>query len=173
MIETSASTPTLPPRPNLGPEPLGESRSPVALLGFVCFALLVLALVVTWFRARRRNRMRPAPQPPAQRSEPADVPGAQPHSLVALAQRCRDALVARFGDRWAAKTTEEIGADRELADQLGSEPVSDLLRLLREADRIKFAQADPGDDASENWQEWVSRFTADIASEAQQPRRHS
>jgi hypothetical protein len=130
----------MPPRPNLGPEALGQSDAAViviALLGVIlCCALGALVLL----RRRRRRRRKQAlgrPQvAPAMDSESSDASPEQ--RLVARAEAIRRALVERFGPPWAAKTTEELAAQQELEPLLGLAQRDWLSRLLRAADRAKF-----------------------------------
>jgi hypothetical protein len=91
--------------------------------------------------------------------------------MVAWAVAVREALVARFGPSWRAKTTEEIAEDHALAFALGVEDADRLLAFLGEADRAKFA-AESGESwvpesyAMGDWESWVATFIAPPAPEA-------
>lgn len=162
MIETSLSTPILPPRPNLGPEPLGEPRWPVEFLAIV-LVLLVLLGVLAWRLRLRREKFRRKPRtitPESTIDREADV-SAESTELPDLVRQCRRALVARFGNHLGARTTEEIGKDPELAEHLGHELVGELVQLLQEADRIKFAGIS-APVASEHWRRWASHFVTEV-----------
>ena len=78
------------------------------------------------------------------RSRPDGVNQEQPDvtprgRLVALSKSTRNALAARFGTTWRAKTTEELAAEPLLAEVLGPEPLRDLIEFLDRIDRLKFA----------------------------------
>ena len=60
--------------------------------------------------------------------------------LLALADRARIALIARFGEAWRAKTTEEIAEDSAFWRAFEPSTASALLDLLRQADLEKFAR---------------------------------
>ena len=59
--------------------------------------------------------------------------------LVALSMSTKNALAARFGPTWRAKTTEELAAEPTLAEVLGPEPLRELIEFLDRIDRLKFA----------------------------------
>jgi hypothetical protein len=127
----------VPPRPNLGPDPIpGPSSTPALVL-----VALLLALAawrgVRWVRRRRLRGGRAAhPIMP-------DIPAGSPRDrLIAGSEAVREALAARFGPAWGAKTTEELADRPELADRLGAERTARLVALLEAADRAKFADPD-------------------------------
>jgi hypothetical protein len=62
--------------------------------------------------------------------------------MAAWSIAVREALVARFGASWRARTTEEIAADATLAEALGPEPTARLVEFLSDADRAKFDDRD-------------------------------
>jgi hypothetical protein len=77
--------------------------------------------------------------------------------MAALAERAREALAARFGPAWKARTTEEVAGSAELAAELGPETLARLVAFLQDADRAKFAGAA---DHGPEWYEWVAAFAA-------------
>ena len=69
-------------------------------------------------------------------------------------------MIARFGDHWRAKTTEEIVEDREFLAAYDPDSAATLLKLLRRADFEKFADqrvTDQGDMIAvlESWEALV------------------
>jgi hypothetical protein len=124
----------IPPQPNLGPEPWPKSPpfDPFRLV----LAIPVTA-VVLWaiWRFSRRGLARSRPDR-ATHEEPDVTPRGR---LVALSSSTKNALAARFGASWRAKTTEELAAEPVLADILGPEPLRDLIAFLDRIDRLKFA----------------------------------
>lgn len=129
----------VPPRPNLGPEPMPEDRSltprPLAWLP----AAGIIG-VVLWLWLRRRLRRRGDVRHAGPR-RPAAAPATLRDQTIARSRAVRAALAARFGPSWSAKTTEEIAAEPALAEGLGAEPAARLVAFLAEADRAKFADA--------------------------------
>jgi hypothetical protein len=137
---SAAKAVLVPPRPNLGPEPLPRSLSITAL---VLAGLLVAAVAATVlarlvrFRRQRRDRRDTAPfEAPA---GPFDSRGEQ---MAAWSLAIRAALAARFGGHWHARTTEEIAADPIVAERLGPELATALVRFLAVADLAKFDDRD-------------------------------
>jgi hypothetical protein len=126
----------VPPRPNLGPEPWPEEPPTVALL--VALGMLACVLLVGWllWRRLRRGRARADSASLAARGEPDNTPRGR---LLALAHSVRDTLSIQFGVTWRAKTTEELSADTQLEQVLGSEGLQELIRFLDQVDRLKFA----------------------------------
>ena len=156
----AATAPVLPPRPNPGPEPWTPPRSATVPALSLALALLALAIAAGWLR-RRRARRRVAPRRGATR------PAAAPETPMARrAARVREALMARFGPSWGAKTTEEIAAEPGLADRLGPLRAEQLVRFLHAADRAKFAgDPDPDGDAQPGpWDDWVDDFVAEAGA---------
>jgi hypothetical protein len=150
-------TKLVPPRPNLGPEPIAETRSFSWPLG-VALAL-VAALFTAWVWTKRRSRKAGSGKVP---SSPIDDTTSDTTGIVALAESARAALVARFGADWRARTTEEVADDAGLAESIGPEAVGQLVALLREADRVKFAgvASPPQRSDVEAWALWVASFVA-------------
>ena len=121
----------VPPRPNLGPEPL-EPGPAWPIWG----GLVAVILVAEWLRSwRRRRRVDPSSAIQA----PVEPVGSPREVLIGWADRARDALAVRFGPTRRASTTEELADDAGLIEQLGPELAAELLALLRAADRAKFA----------------------------------
>jgi hypothetical protein len=156
----AATAHVLPPRPNPGPEPWAEPRSGTATALSLTLAVLALGIAAGWLR-RRRARRRRAPRPGASRP-----PAASETPMAGRAARVREALMARFGPSWGAKTTEEIAAEPGLADRLGPLRAEQLVRFLLAADRAKFA-GDPDADADAHsgpWDVWVDDFVAEAGA---------
>ncbi len=139
MNEPSGSV-LIPPRPNLGPEPLIDSQASVNL-GFgigIAILLALLALIFVVFlrrRSRRGKRLSGVPMFPDTSDE------SERERMIAWSIAVREALASRFGNVWKARTTEEIADDPQLLAQIGSERSERLIRFLREADRAKFADS--------------------------------
>lgn len=147
----------VPPRPNLGPEPLTEPGSAwrwIAIL--TCLVVLGIGLAVrTWGKWPRTARIPgPIEKPPTRNLAP----------IVVLAEIARDSLVVRFGASWRAKTTEEIADDNVLAETIGAEDAGRLVALLIEADRVKFSVETASDQGGEVWADWVEAFAAGARS---------
>jgi hypothetical protein len=124
----------VPPRPNLGPEPWTTSPP---LSPFWLFLAIPSSAVVVWafWKLLRRGlaRSRAADATP---DEPDITPRGR---LVALSMSTKNALAARFGATWRAKTTEELAAEPMLAAVLGPAPLKELIEFLDRIDRLKFA----------------------------------
>ncbi|WP_169972769.1 hypothetical protein [Tautonia rosea] len=132
--------PVLPPRPNLGPEPWPNEAGGIGwgLLFSVLVLLLALGLLV-WTRMQGMGRRR-ADRQVLQRGQNLHLPSPTPDDpRIHHAEMLRDALIAAFGPSWRAKTTEEIAAEPELLNRLGPERSAQVVTLLSEADRAKFA----------------------------------
>ncbi|MEA2630516.1 MAG: hypothetical protein QOE66_735 [Chloroflexota bacterium] len=150
----------VPPRPNPGPEPMPQRPSSEGLVLVVLLiaagALNLIGLVHSFRKHRRRNRLR---------VESHGIPDgpfvARRDQMAAWSAAVRAALTARFGAYWSARTTEEIAADRSLAEALGPETAELLVRFLSDADRAKFDDREglqpplPGSAP-----EWLARFVS-------------
>ncbi len=121
----------VPPRPNLGPEPLEPGPAWPFWLALIAAILLAAGFI----SRRRRRRVHPSSAIEAS-VEPV---GSSSEILIGWADRARDVLAERFGPARRASTTEELADDAGLVEQLGPELTADLLALLRAADRAKFA----------------------------------
>jgi hypothetical protein len=160
---TGTSAALVPPRPNLGPEPLDETRPPWALLIGLGIAGSLLGSWA-WRRWRRPRRSRGL-EPPGSPGSGESTAASTKEPIVAQATAARDALVARFGPAWRAKTTEEIAADPAPVEAFGTEMAERLVALFREADRAKFAtarlsEAGPQRADADEWALWVAAFVA-------------
>lgn len=142
----------VPPRPNPSPEPWPEPRgTPWAWA--VPAPILAAALATWWIRRRRANR------PKSLEAGAAEAVGDGSRPIIARSEAVRDALAARFGPPWRARTTEEIAADPALADLIGAAWAAPLLEFLREADRAKFADGPiPDDGEGDGHAAWVAAF---------------
>jgi hypothetical protein len=128
-------------------------------------ALVVVAagLLLLWRRRRRRAR----PASGAVGGPPAPVSQEEP--TIVWAAVIRDALAARFGRSWRAKTTEEIVLDPQIADLLAADQLERLAALLRLADLAKFAgpsSVEPRADYRSDFEELVSLIAAPTAAGA-------
>ena len=163
---TEPAAALVPPRPNPGPEPY-KASTPSAARRAGLAAALALVLLAAWlafrrFRRRRRARTRPGDGPAAGAVDAPRPP------IVVMSGEVREALVARFGEGWRAKTTEEIEVDPALAAAFGPETAARLSAFLREADRAKFALAAAADPRAgtpppadpDGWAAWVGGFVA-------------
>ncbi len=130
-----SKTSLVPPRPNLGPEPLEPPWPATAILLGVGAGLMIV-LLLAWRLRRRKPR---SPPPPARAVPPEIDSGSPREQMIARSTAVREALSIRFGNGWRAKTTEEIAADTGLANALGADRAEWLIGFLREADRAKFA----------------------------------
>jgi hypothetical protein len=152
------------PCPNLGPEPLDR---PGGLSAWTIVAALGLIASATTLWMRRRLRARNGPQCSA-KVDTNIKSNIDP--IILCAQTAREALVARFGDDWRARTTEEIEAEPLLLTCIGAQSLERLVSLLRAADLAKFASVgcsppdpeSPGEIAA--WEEWVAGFVAGARS---------
>lgn len=126
-----------PPQPNLGPEPMdaGGSLVPAVVLllnGLVALAALLI-LRRRWSKRQEAERSTPPPD---------DSPEAR---LLALRERARSLLAARFGPSLRARTTEELADDAQVAEALGADKLAQLTALLRAGDRLLFDGDSPMD----------------------------
>jgi cbb3-type cytochrome oxidase subunit 3 len=138
------------PRPNLGPEPMRKPAIGFATILGLAAAAIVLATLIAW-AMRRRKRKRLDTSASGGLHDSNRLLSATPRvRLIFCAELLRRALVKRYGPRWAAKTTEEIVAEPELAALLGPERTEQLTCILRAGDRATFARdlgdADQGED---------------------------
>jgi hypothetical protein len=154
----------VPPYPNLGPEPLAEPGFDVATALELLLALTAVAVAIVAFRALTPAAGRPACEGVAGLATPRD-------RVIAGSTAVRAALVARFGEDWRAKTTEEVAAALGDGASLERDLVDRLAGFLHLADLAKFggerfdvalaAQREPGDvDA------WASAVIAGLAAGA-------
>ncbi len=155
MIPDVSPAPSLPPRPNLGPEPWPEppagSREWVAWAVAVA-VVLVVVMVWRWSRRRRRpiqGRIPVAGGPGAVSEEPA------PERVVRLSAEVRRALADRLGSPLPAMTTEEVLARMAAEPAFSKDGLEPLRSLLREADRVKFAGRVESEDAREHAEAWA------------------
>jgi hypothetical protein len=166
---TQTKAPLVPPRPNLGPEPMPESNSWywVALAAIVVVGAIVGALGRRTSRGRRARRRPVAkPLPDGHETVQAQSEGAPDVPIIQHADAIRSALVARFGSTWAAKTTEEIGAQQELGGPLDADQRTWLLHILTAADRVKFSgDGQPHDQGDEAWATRSASIVAALAPE--------
>jgi hypothetical protein len=137
-VSESLGRTLVPPRPNLGPEPW--TTSPPLNPSWMLLAIPT-AVVFVWafWKLLRRSLARPR-QDRAAPDEPDVTPRGR---LVALSMSTKNALAARFGATWRAKTTEELATEPTLAEVLGPEPLRELIEFLDRIDRLKFAVERP------------------------------
>jgi hypothetical protein len=160
---TSAKMVYVPPRPNLGPEPMDASAIPPAQLLAILAAFMLLALgVALTARAyrRRRGRRPPFPSLHAPVIDPTEAPG---EWMIAWSVALRESLAARFGPAWRAKTTEELAGEPNLSAAIGDESRTRLLAFLAAADRAKFAESDPADLVRQVSEEALRTLSAQVA----------
>jgi hypothetical protein len=147
----------LPPRPNLGPEPLPPLDDPSypSFAWIVGAALLALGFLFWAVYARRRKRpaSKRGPETPPDPHEPVDIAA---DSLLSAAERARMLVASRFGRDRLAFTTEELTSDSAIALALTSTTRARLEALLQAADHAKFA---PRDDVSLDGQGWDDFLT--------------
>ncbi len=135
-LNSAAKAVLVPPRPNLGPEPLPRSLSITQLvLAGVLLAGLAIMVLSGLIRIRRRRRRR-FDKPPI--AVPAGPFASRREQMAAWSTAIRAALAVRLGGHWNARTTEEIAADQTLLERLGPEPAAELVRFLALADLAKF-----------------------------------
>lgn len=140
-VSTRSTSVSLPPRPNLDPEPWSRPSLPLSAGGVFGAALLLVAFSAA--RLARFRRRRACRERSGATSEPSPA-FAGDGGADAWSDRVRGLLAARFGPAWKAKTSEELIAAPELAELLDAEGLERLSRLLIAADRVKFAaSADP------------------------------
>jgi hypothetical protein len=161
---TLAKAVLIPPRPNLGPEPLPRRLSTVELTLVVAAVLLgLLGLLRGLSRLRRRGRPRGAQADRLALPEGPFV--TRREQMAAWSGAVREAMALRFGTQWRARTTEEIEADAALAEALGPEHAERLVRFLAASDRAKFddregLQSPLPDDSPGLELDWLGGFVA-------------
>lgn len=126
-----ASEGLAPPRPNLGPEPMDADRSSTLMIALLLVGGVILVAALLVFR--RRWTVHQTIE--TTKWTAGDSAEAQ---LLALRQRARALLAARFGPALRARTTEELADDPHLAEALGVEKLDQLIALLRAGDRLLF-----------------------------------
>ena len=143
----SGSSILVPPRPNLGPEPLPEPAAGMSMMVYLAPAVVLAALAGWRYARRRRNSTKASeirPESIVGSANDATVsPGAR---LLALADRARAGLFTRFGEPWRAKTTEEIAMDSRFSATFDTNSAAMFLDLLRLADVEKFSDHCEGGD---------------------------
>lgn len=155
----------VPPRPNLGPDPLPQSTTQAVTLAASAVALGLLVIGTFWIRRRinARRRLAVVLVPPP--SPTVVEPDSSREWMIAWSDSVRETLVHRFGPSWRAKTTQEIALDERLPSVLGAEQTARLLTFLSEADHAKFAADGASawildEQSSESWKAWVAGFVA-------------
>jgi hypothetical protein len=157
----------VPPRPNLGPE--SWPTPPWFELYWLILAIPALAVLgwVCW-KIIRRGLARSH----SARASHDDSDATPRGRLVALSKSTRNALTARFGATWRAKTTEELAAEPLLAEVLGPEPLRDLIQFLDRVDRLKFAAErsnqfrQPLDDELAAWSPRIAALISKIETKS-------
>jgi hypothetical protein len=146
---------TLPPRPNLGPEPWPETP-PLSAWWWWLLAVAVLAVAAARILRRSRRGRNRAPSTP-DHAEPAQRTPAE--RLIALARMVRESMADRVGPSWQARTTEEMAESLKDVDPAVRESV---IRLLLAADRAKFAGGSVDDDHLGLAEEWAAEALAGL-----------
>ncbi len=133
----------------------------------LAIALLLAGGSIWWIRRglKRRRLVKVATADPQRKAESASDP------MIVWSEAVREALVARFGPGWRAKTTEEIAESPALIEGLGAERTTRLVRFLAEADRAKFSlnlnsTSHSTDQTPTQWEAWVADFVAACAGSA-------
>jgi membrane protein implicated in regulation of membrane protease activity len=137
-VSESVGRTLVPPRPNLGPEPW--TTSPPLNPNWLLLAIPTAVVFVWAFWKFLRRSLAGPRQDRAAPDEPDVTPRGR---LVALSMSTKNALAARFGATWRAKTTEELATEPTLAEVLGPEPLRELIEFLDRIDRLKFAVERP------------------------------
>jgi len=138
-----------PPRPNLGPEPMDSDGSLAQLVIILLGGLIIFAALagLRWWRSS--HSIAATAKPPID-----DSPETR---LLALRERARTILAARFGPALRARTTEELADDARLAEAIGEDDLARLTELLRAGDRALFdrdSAAETNGDPSANLAAW-------------------
>jgi hypothetical protein len=160
-LSDPALTPLVPPRPNLGPEPLSDPAifSPLALM--VILAGLAIAAALFWNRRNRKRRS----STPDQNNGAADSeePPSVRDRLIALSPTIRSALTGRFGPSCLAKTTEELASDDRIGEILGQADFERLIGILNAIDRLKFSVATLCDDDASSLAHHLAAWELSVA----------
>ncbi len=131
----------VPPRPNRGPEPWPKDLLPAGVWIALAISVSTLFVWILW-RLVRRRRARPGQD----LTTPDEADVTPRGRLVALSMSTKNALAARFGPTWRAKTTEELAAEPALGEVLGPESLEELFQFFDRIDRLKFAPERPDHD---------------------------
>lgn len=163
----------IPPRPNLGPEPWRDpGATDLILLGLVIASMILLVAGWLW----RRRRSRGVKGPAVAEGDRAVVDPGPRGRFIGLSGTIRDALTAKFGQSFRARTTEELSTDARLIELLGDEGFRELILFLDRVDRIKFAPEGPAGkevDLVEQWATWEPLITILIDRIHSGPRRRT
>jgi hypothetical protein len=128
---------------------------------FITVALIVgLAALALWRALHRRRARRRADT--SDRFDPRAIEVLPPREqVITAAAALRNALAARFGPAWQARTTEEILAAPELNAIVTGTSADAVAQLLRLADRAKFSEAASApDDYGGPWVSLVAELLA-------------
>ncbi len=149
----------VPPRPNLGPEPLTGPGHDWTWVVVLILAVLLGMIILARFGRGRGSKSRSL-KPPETILKPDVAP------IVRLAEIARESLVLRLGPAWKARTAEEFAADKTLVETIGAEDAGRLVALLIEADRVKFSANDRLDQGGEvdAFAAWLESFTGGARS---------
>jgi hypothetical protein len=153
----------VPPRPNLGPEPLTRSLwAEEGILGLLFVTTVVALGLLALVRYRRHRRLR-GRQAVVGFEPPSGPFASRREQMAAWSTLVRTALAARFGGHWHARTTEEIAAEAVLVETLGTEPASQVVQFLAQADLAKFDDREglqPPLPGLETAPEWLAALVA-------------
>jgi hypothetical protein len=141
--------PTLPPRPNRGPEPWPEEDQ---ISPWWWLAVTPIIPLFAWWIARR-YRVGLANKPAAPATPQEEIASAS-ERLIRIAETVREALTRQFGPAWAAMTTEEIADAMARIEILAPSSRESAVSLLSASDRAKFAGREVDGDhlaAAEAW----------------------
>jgi hypothetical protein len=163
--EQALKTVILPPRPNLGPEPLPPLEDPALVgLAWTVVACLLALLAIGWLFLRRRRKA-PSTEAPRKRpslpQEPVDL---AVDSVVSAAEQARRLVAHRFGHDWLARTTDELLDDPAVTQTLHSSTRSRLEALLLAADRVKFAARNGEPVLDQGWDELLSTLRSELST---------
>lgn len=164
----------VPPRPNLGPEPWTE---PDRIGLYSLLGAVLASLLVAWFAWKRLART-------WFRKDVIALPNSNPPDtstrgrLFALSQSMRNAMASQFGAAWRAKTNEELSAEPRLAELLGLDPLQEMIQILNEIDRLKFApnRSDLHQESLElefaAWEPRIAEFQRKIKTSPERQRKN-